>query len=101
MRSITFKMVLAFLGIALASIVLIVLLARWRTDTEFSRFVVDRRESGLVEKFETYYRAKGSWEGIKRYVSADGYTTKPENGAAKAPYFFIADEKKLEGDGSV
>jgi len=93
MRSITLKMVLAFLGIALTSIVLIVLLARWRTDTEFSRFVVDRKETDLVEKFETYYRAKGSWEGFKGYVTGDSNSAKPENGTFRDPYFIVADEK--------
>ena len=62
MRSITLKMVLAFLGIALISIVVIVLLARWNTGTEFSRFVSDRRGEDLVETYGDYYRLTGSWE---------------------------------------
>ena len=63
MRSITLKMVFAFLIIALVSIVLIVLLARWNTGTEFSRFVTDRRGADLVTSLENYYRTTGSWEG--------------------------------------
>jgi two-component system sensor histidine kinase BaeS len=92
MRSLTFKMVLAFLGIAFVSIALIVLLARWRTNTEFSRFVVDRKESDLVEKLETYYRAKGSWDGISKYFAIDNNSSNPENAPPRAPYFIVADE---------
>ena len=55
MRSITLKMVLAFLGLGLVSIVLIVLLARWNTGTEFSRFVTDRQGADLVESLSDYY----------------------------------------------
>jgi len=55
MRSITLKMILAFLGIALLSIVLIVLLARWNTGTEFSKFVSDRRGAEMAENYGNYY----------------------------------------------
>ena len=93
MRSITLKMGLAFLGIALISIVLIVLLARWNTGTEFSRFVTDRRGEDLVENLEEYYSSNGSWEGVNKIIITDSNLPRPENGGPpREPFFTLADE---------
>ncbi|MFZ5818337.1 MAG: sensor histidine kinase [Chloroflexota bacterium] len=64
MRSITFKMVLGFLVIGLVSTLLVVLLARWNTKTEFTRFVANRRGEDFVAAIEAYYQTHGSWEGL-------------------------------------
>jgi len=93
MRSITLKMVLAFLGIALVSIVLIVLLARWNTGTEFSRFVVDRRGAELVERFAEYYRTNGTWEGMEVVAILNDNLPKPGNNPPPQLFFTLADEK--------
>lgn len=92
MRSITLKMVLAFLGIALVSILLIVLLARWNTGAEFSRFVVDRRGEELIERFAEYYSTYGSWEGIEGVKSLNGYPPRPGNNSYPQPYFTLVDK---------
>jgi two-component system sensor histidine kinase BaeS len=92
MRSITLKMVLAFLGIALVSIVLIVLLARWNTGAEFSRFVLDRRGAEMVESLVDYYRAHGTWAGMEIAVIPYGNPPKPENNFPREPFFTLADE---------
>jgi two-component system sensor histidine kinase BaeS len=91
MRSITLKMVLAFLGISLVSILLIVLLARWNTGTEFSRFVTDRRGADLVESLATYYRDNGSWDGFKNPAPSNDNTPRPESSPPREPYFTLAD----------
>ena len=91
MRSITLKMVLAFLGIALISIVLIVVLARWNTGTEFSRFVVDRRGSDLVESLANYYQANGSWEAVGNIIVMDNTPPRQENGPPLEPFFTLVD----------
>ena len=91
MRSITLKLVLAFLGIAFISIVLIVLLARWNTGTEFSRFVTDRRGTELVESLERYYQANDSWEGVGKYIVTEATPTTAENGPQREPFFTLVD----------
>jgi signal transduction histidine kinase len=91
MRSITFKMVLAFLGIALVSIVLIVLLARWNTGTEFSRFVADRRGADLVQNLADYYSTNGSWEGVDKTIFSEAAPPSPENGPPREPFFTLVD----------
>jgi two-component system, OmpR family, sensor histidine kinase BaeS len=92
MRSITLKMVLAFLAIALVSILLIVLLARWNTGTEFSRFVLDRRGADLVESLAAYYSDYGSWDGYKNPAPSNDGMPRPESGPPREPYFTLADE---------
>ena len=90
MRSITLKMVLAFLGIGLISIALIVLLIRWNTNTEFSRFVTNRRGEELIKTLHSYYRANVSWQGIREVMS--GTAQAPENGPIRDPFFTLANE---------
>jgi signal transduction histidine kinase len=92
MRSITFKLVLAFLGLAIISIVLIVLLARWNTGAEFSRFVVDRRGADMVETLASYYRENGSWEGIGMNLSPWNAHPGPGNMPPQQAFFTLADK---------
>jgi signal transduction histidine kinase len=92
MRSITLKMVLAFLGIALVSILLIVLLARWNTGAEFSRFVVDRRGAELVDRFAEYYSSYGTWEGMEVVSVLNTNLPKPGNYPPPQSFFTLADE---------
>jgi signal transduction histidine kinase len=66
MRSITFKLILSFLGISLVSVVLIVLFARYTTSQEFRRFTETNDRSTVMETLEDYYATTGSWEGIER-----------------------------------
>jgi two-component system sensor histidine kinase BaeS len=94
-RSITLKMVLAFLAIALVSIVLIVLLARWNTGAEFSRFVTDRRGADLVTSLEDYYRATGSWEGVGISFGVNINQQAPDNGPPRERFFTLADKNGL------
>lgn len=92
MRSITLKLVLAFLGIALISIVLIVLLARWNTGTEFSRFVTDRRGAELVETLEEYYYANGTWAGVGRIIQLYARQQWPGEGPQRDPFFTLVNK---------
>lgn len=93
MRSLTLKMVLAFLGIALVSIVLIVLLIRWNTNTEFSRFVIDRRGEDLAEWLQTYYENNGSWDSLHRGLDNPSQAT--GNPQLRDSMFVLADEGGL------
>ncbi len=96
MRSIALKMGLAFLAIALISIVLIVLLARWNTGTEFSRFISDRRGADQVNSLAEYYRTHGSWEAVSLTDSASDQPARPGgNGPPRESFFTLADTNGL------
>ncbi len=92
MRSITLKMVLAFLGLGLVSIVIIVLLARWNTGTEFSRFVVDRRGADLVDSLSNYYQANGSWQAVGNTIAMGNNPPRQVNGSPSEPFFTLVAE---------
>jgi len=92
MRSITLKMVLAFLGIALVSIVLIVLLARWNTGTEFSRFVSDRWGADVGETLTNYYRSYGSWEGVEKSFTTYDNQGRPGSDPPHRPPITLVDQ---------
>jgi len=64
MRSITVKLLLAFLGISLVSVVLIVLLARWTTDREFRSYLFNQNRNNLLSSLADYYSQNGSWDGV-------------------------------------
>jgi len=91
MRSLTLKLVLAFLSITLVSIVSIVLLTRWNTGAEFSRFVVDRRGEELIESLQEYYLATGSWQGIEVPTTQP----RPSNNLPPQPFFTLVDKNGL------
>jgi two-component system sensor histidine kinase BaeS len=98
MRSITIKLVLSFLVIGLISIAMIVLLARQNTQTEFNRFVADRRGQDLVTELANYYQINNSWNGVKAAIASNA--TNFTEGAS----FTVADENGLalfDGSGFV
>jgi len=64
MRSLTFKLTLAFLVVALTGVALVAILAVRTTAAQFDRFVVEQSRENLVEQFGDYYLAYGSWGGL-------------------------------------
>lgn len=64
MRSITHKLILAFISISMLSTLLVVVFTRWRNREEFRTFLIDQNRPGLVLAFASYYHQHGSWEGI-------------------------------------
>ena len=68
MRSLTLKLVLAFLltsvtGMALASIFI-----RQSVTTEFDSYVLAQQRASFVEEVSTYYEQTGSWAGLDRWL---------------------------------
>jgi hypothetical protein len=64
MRSITFKLVLAFIAVSMISTILVVLFTRWRSREEFRSFLIDQNRPSIVVAFSDYYQQHGSWQGI-------------------------------------
>ena len=63
MRSISLKLILAFLAVGLVSVTVIVIAGRWNTRAEFIRFISDRNQTDIVTELTDYYLAYGTWEG--------------------------------------
>ena len=86
MRSISFKLILAFLGIGLVSIILLAMLARWNTRSEFIRFVSDQYEVDLVASLSEHYQTSGSWDEAETvFAPADG-NPQDEHGPHTPPF---------------
>ena len=68
MRSISSKLILAFLSIGILSVASIFVTARWNTRAEFIRFLTDQNQNDLVEVLANYHLQNGSWEGVEIIV---------------------------------
>ena len=67
MRSLTVKLILAFLLISVVSVALAAVLARAATGREFDRFIMDRARGEFLAGAASYYQAHGSWDGAGDY----------------------------------
>ena len=65
MRSISTKLIIAFLSIGVVSLAVIFITARWNTRQEFFRFLSDQSQSTIVTSLTNYYQVNGSWEGVE------------------------------------
>jgi len=65
MRSISTKLIIAFLSIGVISVAVIFLTARWNTRQEFIRFLTDQSQSNFVTNLSIYYQQNGSWDGVE------------------------------------
>ncbi|MEW6285071.1 MAG: ATP-binding protein [Chloroflexota bacterium] len=91
MRSISTKLILAFLSIGIVSVAIIFLTARWNTRLEFIRFLADQNQSAIVTNLINYHQQNGSWEGVELlFVRGDrpgmGMGQGPRTEAMKLPY---------------
>jgi len=64
MRSISTKLIIAFLSIGVISVAVIFITARWNTQQEFYRFLSDQSQSAIVTNLTNYYQVNGSWDGV-------------------------------------
>jgi signal transduction histidine kinase len=65
MRSISTKLILAFLSIGIVSVAIIFITARWNTRAEFINFLSDQTQTNLVTNLSTYHLQNHSWEGVE------------------------------------
>ena len=85
MRSLTFKLTVAFLLTSVLGIGLAAVIARGVTAREFSRFVMGQQRNDFVAKAEAYYRDHGSWAGAGEYFRQSEDAPPSEPGAPRRP----------------
>jgi len=81
MRSITTKLILAFLSIGIISVTIIFLTARWNTRQEFIRFLTEQDRSNIIAQLTEYYENFGTWAGAEVYL----YPTAGHQGPGGGP----------------
>ncbi len=74
MRSLTVKLTLAFIVVALTGIVIVALLVYGATSNEFNRFLVNRGLSDYTAVVTSYFEAHGSWDGVEDTLRQKGMT---------------------------
>ena len=94
MRSISTKLIVAFLSIGIVSIAIIAFTARWNTRIAFIQFLTDQTQSELATRLAEYHRANGSWDRVEAFFANRDYSHQP--GMGPGPYrrqaFALADE---------
>lgn len=70
MRSISTKLIVAFLSIGVISVAIIFATARWNTRAEFIRFLTDREQTELVTELADYHLEHGRWAGAEQILGA-------------------------------
>jgi signal transduction histidine kinase len=65
MRSISTKLIIAFLSIGIISVTVIFVTARWNTRQEFINFLTDQNQSAIYTSLANYHQQNGSWDGVE------------------------------------
>jgi signal transduction histidine kinase len=90
-RSLTFKLIVAFLLTSVLGVGLAAVVARQVTTFEFSRFVMGQQRNEFVANAAAYYQMNGSWAGAGEYFRKLD-APPPEPGAPpRPPQFVLAD----------
>src|SRR5262245_55700800 len=68
MRSLTFKLVLAFLLTSVAGVALASIFIRQSVTREFDSYVIAQQRASFVDDVSAYYAGSGSWAGVDRWL---------------------------------
>ena len=106
-RSLTGKLTLAFLLVALTVAALVALFIRLTSATQLDRLIVEQQRSEFRETLVTYYEANGSWNGVWQAVKhssaypqatpAPGYADGEGRGYGDNHGVYRADRRDLFG----
>lgn len=69
MRSLLWKLLLAFLGVSVVASLLMAMLIAWQTRLEFERFIISRYRATAVPILASYYERTGSWDEADAILS--------------------------------
>lgn len=98
MRSISTKLIIAFLSIGIVSVAVIFITARWNTRQEFIKFLSDQSRSNIVTNLTVYYQQTGSWTGVEFIFVQGNNRSMPGMGMGQGPHmemmqpFLLADK---------
>ncbi|XSG76593.1 sensor histidine kinase [Herpetosiphon llansteffanensis] len=69
LRSLTWKLTIAFLGVGLIGALVVALLARQSARNEFDRFISERDQTALITAVTNYYVSHASWDGLENEIN--------------------------------
>jgi signal transduction histidine kinase len=68
MRSLTFKLVLAFLLTSVAGMALAAIFIRQSVTSEFDSYVITQQRGVFIDELSAYYERSGAWDGIDGWL---------------------------------
>ncbi|MEZ4592260.1 MAG: HAMP domain-containing protein [Chloroflexota bacterium] len=77
-RSLSFKLTLAFMVVSVLGTVLVAVLVNWQTRRQFGNLVQTLYQNELADlgdQLANYYAQTGSWQGVERFI----YTEQPDS----------------------
>lgn len=70
MRSLTVKLVIAFLAVSLVGTILLAVFIGRTTASEFGSFIQAQEQEALARTLSDYYRRQGSWDGVSEILQS-------------------------------
>ena len=92
MRSISTKLILAFVSIGVISVLIIAFTALLNTRAEFIRFLTDQNRTDIVAQLTNYYETNGTWVGAEIIWYQPGGHQGPEYGPPHRMPFTLTDQ---------
>jgi two-component system, OmpR family, sensor histidine kinase BaeS len=80
LRSLTLKLVLAFLLVSLTGAALAAFFAGQATNQEFNRYLVDQLQTNFTTLVTNYYQTNGTWNQVDDYLRANATLPNGPNG---------------------
>ena len=100
MRSISSKLIIAFLSIGVISVAAIFVIARMNTRQEFINFLSDQSKSNIAITLANYHQQNGSWDGVEFIFIQDA--ERPSQGMGPGPHMAMMQPFALtDKDGNV
>jgi signal transduction histidine kinase len=84
-RSITAKLILAFLAVSVTVVALASGITYWLTVREFKQLVFNQSRDRFVLDVGLYYKMNGSWDGILEYTNLRNGFSRPGVGSGTGP----------------
>ncbi|MEO6063727.1 MAG: hypothetical protein ABIQ99_17485 [Thermoflexales bacterium] len=87
-RTITARLILAFLVVSITGVALAAGISYWLTQREFMQLFYDQTRDRFVAEATQYYQTRGSWQGVEAslwFRSFEGRQSQRDQGAAPEP----------------
>ena len=91
MRSISTKLILAFLSIGIISVTVIFITARVNTRQEFIRFLTEQDRTNIIAQLTEYYEINRTWAGAEVYLYPDHGSQGPSHSPPRRIPFILID----------
>jgi two-component system sensor histidine kinase BaeS len=91
MRSLSSKLLLAFLAVIITGTLLSAVVAQRATKAVFGEFIFNQTQAELTARMADFYRARGSWAGIERFGGGPGNQGRPGQGPEQHRTYALLD----------